>query len=64
MSGVIVHEWLQSTGGAENVFDVLGRLRGVLFRSMTTNGLLLHGETWDCLFDTLPPIYNVKVAIV
>ena len=25
MSGVIVHEWLESTGGAENVFDVLGR---------------------------------------
>ena len=23
MSGVIVHEWLQSNGGSENVFDVL-----------------------------------------
>jgi len=22
------------------------------------------GEKWDCLFDTLPPIYNVKVAVV
>ena len=25
VSGVIVHEWLQRTGGSENVFDVLGR---------------------------------------
>ena len=23
MSGVLVHEWLQSNGGSENVFDVL-----------------------------------------
>ena len=22
------------------------------------------GEQWDCLFDALPPIYNVKVAVV
>ena len=22
------------------------------------------GEKWDCLFDSLPPIHNVKVAIV
>jgi photosystem II stability/assembly factor-like uncharacterized protein len=22
------------------------------------------GEQWDCLFDKLPPIYNVKVAVV
>ena len=25
VSGVIVHEWLQSAGGSENVFEVLGR---------------------------------------
>lgn len=25
MSGIIVHEWLQSNGGSENVFDVLSR---------------------------------------
>jgi len=22
------------------------------------------GEQWDCLFDSLPPIHNVKVAVV
>jgi hypothetical protein len=22
------------------------------------------GEQWDCLFDALPPIYAVKVAVV
>ena len=27
MSGVLVHEWLQSNGGSENVFDVLPRIR-------------------------------------
>ena len=43
-----------SFGGGEplqyaGVFDVLTRLDGVLFRSMTTNGLLLKGETLDRL---------------
>jgi hypothetical protein len=22
------------------------------------------GEKWECLFDALPPIHNVKVAVV
>jgi photosystem II stability/assembly factor-like uncharacterized protein len=34
----------------------------------TTNGQLWMGreggERWDCLFDALPPVYNVKVAVI
>jgi hypothetical protein len=34
----------------------------------TTTGQLWMGreggEKWDCLFDSLPPIHNVKVAVV
>ena len=34
----------------------------------TTTGQLWMGreggEQWDCLFDSLPPIHNVKVAVV
>ena len=34
----------------------------------TTNGQLWigrdGGEKWECLFDSLPPIHNVKVAVV
>src|SRR5947209_6935049 len=31
----------------EGLWEVLARLRGVLFRSVTSNGLLLHGHTLD-----------------
>jgi hypothetical protein len=34
----------------------------------TTTGQLWMGreggEQWECLFDALPPIHNVKVAVV
>jgi hypothetical protein len=38
-----------------------------VLRSTTTGQLWMGrdgGEEWSCLFDSLPPIYNVKVAVV
>ena len=55
-----------SFGGGEplqygGLFDVLRRLRGTLFRSITTNGLLLHGETLDALLDAAPDKVHVSI---
>jgi MoaA/NifB/PqqE/SkfB family radical SAM enzyme len=45
----------------EGVFAVLDRLRGVLFRSMTSNGLLLHGEMLDRLVAAGPDKVHLSV---
>jgi sulfatase maturation enzyme AslB (radical SAM superfamily) len=55
-----------SFGGGEplqydGVFDVLRRLDGVLFRSMTTNGLLLEGETLTRLVEARPDKVHVSI---
>ncbi len=55
-----------SFGGGEplqygGLFDVLRRLRGTLFRSVTTNGLLLHGETLDALLGAAPDKVHVSI---
>jgi MoaA/NifB/PqqE/SkfB family radical SAM enzyme len=55
-----------SFGGGEplqypGVFDVLKRLDGVLFRSMTTNGLLLKGETLDRLIESRPDKVHLSI---
>jgi sulfatase maturation enzyme AslB (radical SAM superfamily) len=42
-------------------------LAPALYFGTTTGQLWIGregGEQWDCLFDSLPPIYNVKVAVV
>src|SRR5262249_19771599 len=48
-----------SFGGGEplqfaGLFDVLQRLQGTLFRSITSNGLLLTGDTLDRLIEVAP----------
>lgn len=45
----------------ERVFDVLMNLRGVLFRSLTTNGLLLSNETLDRLEEAAPDKIHVSI---
>jgi len=55
-----------SLGGGEplqydGVFEVLERLRGVLFRSMTTNGLLLSNGTLDRLVHAAPDKVHVSI---
>ena len=55
-----------SFGGGEplqydGLFDVLGRTRGALFRSVTTNGLLLRGEALDRLVEAAPNKVHVSV---
>ena len=38
-----------------------------LYMGTTTGQLWMGregGEKWECLFDSLPPIHNVKVAVV
>src|SRR5262249_58441982 len=55
-----------SFGGGEplqydGLFDVLARLRGVLFRSLTTNGLPLHGQTLERLVAAAPDKVHVSV---
>jgi hypothetical protein len=55
-----------SFGGGEpleyaGLFDVLARLRGVLFRSLTTNGLLLSGANLDRLVAARPDKVHVSV---
>lgn len=55
-----------SFGGGEpleydGVFDVIGRLRGTLFRSMTTNGLLLAGDRFEALVAAAPDKVHVSI---
>src|SRR5215207_7507614 len=55
-----------SFGGGEPLqypalFDVLRELDGTLFRSLTTNGLLLHGETLDRLVTARPNKVHVSI---
>ena len=55
-----------SFGGGEplehpGVFDILDGLRGVLFRSLTTNGLLLEGEVLDRLVLAAPDKVHVSI---
>ena len=50
-----------------NAMDI-DRLRSPALYFGTTTGQVWigreGGEKWDCLFDSLPPIHNVKVAVV
>lgn len=55
-----------SFGGGEplqfdGIFDVIARLRGVLFRSMTTNGLPLSGDTFDRLIAAVPEKVHLSI---
>jgi hypothetical protein len=55
-----------SFGGGEplqypGLFDVLAQLDGTLFRSMTTNGLLLHGDILDRLAAANPNKVHVSI---
>jgi MoaA/NifB/PqqE/SkfB family radical SAM enzyme len=55
-----------SFGGGEplqypDLFEVLGRLRGVVFRSMTTNGLLLDEPMLDRLAAAAPDKVHVSI---
>jgi MoaA/NifB/PqqE/SkfB family radical SAM enzyme len=45
----------------EPVFEVLEALRGVLFRSMTTNGLKLEGDRLDRLAEAAPDKVHVSI---
>jgi MoaA/NifB/PqqE/SkfB family radical SAM enzyme len=45
----------------EPIFEVLDRLRGVLFRSLTTNGLPLDGPTLDRLIGAAPEKVHVSI---
>src|SRR5262245_39825273 len=45
----------------EGLFDVLERLRGVLFRSITTNGLLLDAAMLDRLVAAGPEKVHVSI---
>ena len=69
--------WSRLAGGvlrSQRYFTVLrdamdiDRLKSPALYFGTTTGQLWigreGGEQWDCLFDSLPPIYNVKVAVV
>jgi photosystem II stability/assembly factor-like uncharacterized protein len=46
----------------------IDRLKSPALYFGTTTGQLWMGreggEQWECLFDSLPPIHNVKVAVV
>jgi sulfatase maturation enzyme AslB (radical SAM superfamily) len=55
-----------SFGGGEplqydGLFDVLARLEGVLFRSLTSNGLLLHGDRLDRLVGARPDKVHLSI---
>lgn len=55
-----------SFGGGEplqydDLFAVLQRLRGTLFRSLTSNGLLLHGERLERLIDAAPDKIHLSI---
>jgi MoaA/NifB/PqqE/SkfB family radical SAM enzyme len=45
----------------EGIFEVLERLRGALFRSMTTNGLLLENGTLDRLVAATPDKVHLSI---
>jgi MoaA/NifB/PqqE/SkfB family radical SAM enzyme len=45
----------------EPIFEVLHRTRGILFRSMTTNGLRLDGEMLDRLVAASPEKVHVSI---
>ncbi len=45
----------------EGLFDVLARLEGVLFRSLTSNGLLLHGELRERLIQARPDKVHLSI---
>jgi len=45
----------------EGIFEVFQRLRGVLFRSMTTNGLMLSNGTLDLLVAAAPDKVHVSI---
>jgi hypothetical protein len=55
-----------SFGGGEplqydDLFTVLQRLRGTLFRSLTSNGLLLHGERLERLIAAKPDTVHLSI---
>jgi sulfatase maturation enzyme AslB (radical SAM superfamily) len=55
-----------SLGGGEpleypGVFEVFERLRGILFRSMTSNGLLLQGEILEKLVKAAPDKVHLSI---
>jgi molybdenum cofactor biosynthesis enzyme MoaA len=55
-----------SLGGGEplqydDLFLVLERLRGTLFRSLTSNGLLLHGERLERLITAAPDKVHLSI---
>lgn len=45
----------------EGLFEVLEALRGKLFRSVTTNGLLLDGDLFEALVATAPDKVHVSI---
>lgn len=45
----------------EGIFEVLARLRGVLFRSLTSNGLLLDGPLLDRLVEAAPDKVHLSI---
>ena len=52
---------------ARTVRGALDDLVPALYFGTTTGQLWIGregGEKWECLFDSLPPIHNVKVAVV
>ena len=55
-----------SFGGGEplqydGLFDILTRLRGVLFRSITSNGLLLSGPVLEKLLEAAPDLSLIHI---
>jgi molybdenum cofactor biosynthesis enzyme MoaA len=55
-----------SFGGGEplqfdGLFDLLARLRGVLFRSITSNGLLLTGPVLEKLMEAAPDKVHISI---
>ena len=52
---------------ARDAMDIDQLKAPALYFGTTTGPLWIGrdgGEQWDCLFDSLPPINNVKVAVV
>jgi hypothetical protein len=45
----------------EGLFAVLQELRGVLFRSLTSNGLLLHGDALNRLIEAAPDKVHLSI---
>jgi molybdenum cofactor biosynthesis enzyme MoaA len=45
----------------EGLFEVLARLRGIAFRSLTSNGLLLCGDLLDRLIDARPDKVHLSI---